>query len=141
MVGAWLLATALMQLLARWGGGTGTFERLTAATALATAIGTAATMIPDLLTSLGIYDDLHGTWVAVAVLGYLTCQGLLLLLSCADPTEAAMRTAHFTGTAVEHAPVATASAGPFTSRRDRPHPHPATDDQARDHSPDRRPPS
>lgn len=61
MLGAWLFATALLRLLARWAGGTGSFERLAAATASATAVGTSASMLPDLITSdLGIYDDLHG---------------------------------------------------------------------------------
>jgi hypothetical protein len=117
IVGAWLFATAMMQLLARYTGGIGSFERFATATALATAVGTSASMIPDLVTSsLGIYDDLAGTpaglvsnliflplqvtlliglytaslrglhglprgrAAVIAVLGYLSYQGLLLLL-------------------------------------------------------------
>jgi Yip1 domain len=92
MLGAWLLATALMQLLARWAGGRGAFERLAAATALATAVGTSASMIPDLVTSsLGIYDNLHGTWVALASnLIFLPLQVALLIGLYA----AALRTLH-----------------------------------------------
>jgi hypothetical protein len=78
-LGGWLLASAVMQLAARAVGGTGQFEKLVAATGVATVVATLPTLIPDLITSsLGIYD----TWAASGLVRFVPWlyMGLYLVL-------------------------------------------------------------
>lgn len=61
IVGAWLLASAVMHLLSRALGGRAAFDDLLRCLALATGIGTLGTLLPDLVTSplraLGVIDE------------------------------------------------------------------------------------
>jgi hypothetical protein len=86
IVAAWLIATGLMQVLGRAFGSRSNIDDLLQGTALATGIGTLATLLPDLVTSplraLGVINELaweqsiaeHDGWfvfVWAAMLAYV----------------------------------------------------------------------
>ena len=98
MLAAWVLASAILQILSRLCGGRGAFEDTLALTGAASALGTLATLLPDLaITSIqvmGFMDygpwrysvDHGGVWFYI-VWFYLILYALLFLVFYARVVE------------------------------------------------------
>lgn len=91
IVVAWLLASGLMYLLARAFGGRSNMDSLLQGSALATGVGTLATLLPDLVTSplraLGIINEQaweqsivqHGGWFVLVWAAMVAYSALFLI--------------------------------------------------------------